>query len=246
MIQKAMANAGFGETFMSKLIVVRHGQASFHGDDYDQLSDVGREQSHALGSWWARLGIHWDHIFVGPRKRHRQTADAVAQAYTEAGIPLPEFRSIPELDEHQGTEVVKHVMVGEREGNNLLPKGVSGGKAVRHYFHHFQTITRRWIEGEHDELGYEPWAAFRDRVRQGIAKMTDLGSGKTVAAFTSGGPVAVSAGLALNLSDLQILELSWNIRNAAFNEFLFSERGFSPVSFNALPHLDRKKWHTLV
>ena len=246
MIKVAIANAGFGEELMSQLTVVRHGQASFHGADYDELSEVGRQQGYALGAWWAKLGLQWDHIYVGPRKRHHQTAQAMAQAYADAGVALPNFEPIAELDEHQAPEVVKQIMAGETGGDNLLPKNVGGPQAIRQYFEHFQTITRRWIRGEHDDLGFESWSAFKARVQQGIDKLTALGNGKTVAAFTSGGPVAVSAGIALGLSDERILELSWNIRNAAFNEFLFSDKGFSPVSVNALPHLDHKKLHTLV
>ena len=38
---------------MSRLFVIRHGQASFLADDYDQLSPLGEEQGRALGAYWA-------------------------------------------------------------------------------------------------------------------------------------------------------------------------------------------------
>lgn len=66
---------------MSLLFLVRHGQASFHGDDYDQLSARGMEQSRQLGLHWAELNLIFDHVYVGPRRRHRQTLDAVAAVY---------------------------------------------------------------------------------------------------------------------------------------------------------------------
>ena len=38
-----------GQRFMSELVLVRHGQASFFSDDYDQLSPLGELQSQTLG-----------------------------------------------------------------------------------------------------------------------------------------------------------------------------------------------------
>lgn len=37
---------------MGQLLLVRHGQASFGADDYDQLSDLGKRQSIRLGEYW--------------------------------------------------------------------------------------------------------------------------------------------------------------------------------------------------
>jgi broad specificity phosphatase PhoE len=36
---------------MGTLYLVRHGQASFGADDYDQLSELGRRQSVRLGEY---------------------------------------------------------------------------------------------------------------------------------------------------------------------------------------------------
>ena len=41
---------------MGQLYLVRHGQASFGADDYDQLSELGRRQAVQLGRYWAQRG----------------------------------------------------------------------------------------------------------------------------------------------------------------------------------------------
>src|SRR6185436_3297349 len=51
---------------MSLLFLVRHGQASFDRDDYDQLSPQGVEQARLLGIHWTELNLIFDHIYVGP------------------------------------------------------------------------------------------------------------------------------------------------------------------------------------
>jgi len=40
---------------MGQLLLVRHGQASFGADDYDQLSAMGQKQSIRLGEYWQQM-----------------------------------------------------------------------------------------------------------------------------------------------------------------------------------------------
>src|SRR5262245_2455219 len=89
-------------TNMSLLVLVRDGQAAVAADDYDQLSPLGIEQSRRLGAYWAELNLVFDQAFFGPRRRHRQTIEAVAAVYRERGLSWPEPVQMPELDEHFG------------------------------------------------------------------------------------------------------------------------------------------------
>jgi len=40
---------------VGQIYLVRHGQASFGAEDYDELSDLGARQSRLLGGWLASL-----------------------------------------------------------------------------------------------------------------------------------------------------------------------------------------------
>jgi len=237
---------------MGRLTVVRHGQASFFQEDYDNLTDLGREQARELGAYWVRLGVLWDSAYMGPKRRHRQTLEAVADMYRQAGLPFPEPRYLPEFDEHQGPGVVKRLLAddGEACGTvNILPAKVkAGGKhAVNEYFLKFQQITRAWVRCELEAPGFESWQTFRGRIEQGLTKITtDCERGSSVVAFTSGGPVAAAVGRALNLDDERVLEMSWIVRNAALAEFRFSREEVSLISFNALPHFSRAEVHTFI
>ena len=58
---------------MAELIVVRHGQAAFGQENYDQLSDVGFEQARLAGGCFARHGVGagpFDIRHVGTATRH--------------------------------------------------------------------------------------------------------------------------------------------------------------------------------
>ena len=59
---------------MGRLFLVRHAQASFLSQNYDQLSALGETQARLLGEYWARRKMTFDRVCVGPAIRHRQTA----------------------------------------------------------------------------------------------------------------------------------------------------------------------------
>jgi broad specificity phosphatase PhoE len=237
---------------MSLLFLVRHAQASFDSDDYDQLSARGVEQARRLGAHWARLNLVFDHVYVGPRRRHRQTLDAVTAVYRERGLCWPEPIALPELDEHFGYDVFTRSLPdliqrdpAIREMKEKLRKDSEA--AQRDYLRLFQKVTRMWVRRELSLPELEAWHEFRDRIQRGLAKMTDnTGSKKKVAAFSSGGPVAAAMGLALNLDDEKTLELMWAVHNAAYSEFLFSRGRFSLMTFNAVPHLTRPELQTFI
>jgi broad specificity phosphatase PhoE len=59
---------------MSRIYVVRHGEASWHSEDYDQLTDKGHAQARAVGAELAARGIRPDVVVSGTLRRHRETA----------------------------------------------------------------------------------------------------------------------------------------------------------------------------
>jgi broad specificity phosphatase PhoE len=228
---------------MSRLILVRHAQASFGSADYDQLSPVGEEQARRLGAHWATQEKVFDQVFIGPRRRHQRTAELVGAALVHSGLPWPEAVSLPELDEYAGLEVFR-ASLPQLAKNGFDPATLA---AVVHHppaasstelLKVFQGIMARWVRGELAVPGVETWKEFRIRARRGLEKMLDGSArGRQIAAFTSTGPVAAALDLSFNLDDERMLEMSWQLRNTAVSEFVFSEPRFSLNIFNALPHL---------
>ena len=66
---------------MSILHLVRHGQASFGADDYDNLSPKGVQQSIELGKALTKQQSTFDHVIVGPHRRHIQTFEGIKEGY---------------------------------------------------------------------------------------------------------------------------------------------------------------------
>src|SRR4051812_45587112 len=94
---------------MSRLALVRHVQASFHADHYDQLSPLGERQACALGEAWVRQGRELTDVYAGPRLRQRQTAEIVADCYERAGFAFPRLVVLEELDEYDLGGILEHL-----------------------------------------------------------------------------------------------------------------------------------------
>src|SRR6185369_4830437 len=103
----------------------------------------------------------------------------------------------------------------------------------------FEEVARHWSDGAVEVPDIESWADFRKRVSKGIRYVRSaVPKSSSSVVFTSGGPVAATVGLALDLAPRKAIELVWVSRNSAYSEFLFSGDRFSLSSFNAYPHLD--------
>jgi len=237
---------------MSTLFLVRHGQASFGSDNYDQLSPLGETQAHILGRYWATLGMKFDRVYVGPLQRHRQTYAAMASAYQEQELHLPGPEALPELDEHPGVEIMEYVLPKLVSQDPIIKAaiGMPGSAEPDAYKRHMKTFERvmeLWVRDELDLNGFQSWANFQAQARQALKKIMAANSGgKIVAAITSTGPIAVAVGEALSLDNEQILDLSWNVRNASYAEFKFSGKRLSLSTFNAASHFQEAELLTYV
>lgn len=229
---------------MRVLWVVRHGQASFGQRNYDQLSPAGAAQGRALGEYLIRHHGKLDHVYVGPRQRHRQTFEALAEAYDKAGIDLPAPSYLEALDEHQSDKVFRRalpILAREDPGvRELLAELSQAPASPRVYRKLFGYLSHRWIREELDSGEYESWQAFRARAARAVEEMTacDLvKEGQRCLAVTSGGTISALVGHALDLSDEKVLELNYQVKNASLSEFVFSPKRFSVSVFNSIAHL---------
>jgi len=231
---------------MSNLYVVRHGQASFFAEDYDQLSLIGETQSRLLGEYWARRNVVFDAVFTGPCRRHVETARLVGQAYEAAGLAWPAPVVLPGLDEYEAEAVLKQSLprlVEEhatiRQLHAAVERAADRAEKLRTFQKLYEVVIDRWAHDELDLPHVESWSAFCQRMHRALDEVVaQPGGGRQVAAITSGGPVGVCMQRALGVSHRTTLQLAWMVRNGAFSEFLFSGERFTLSRYNAFPHLD--------
>lgn len=231
---------------MSNLFVVRHGQASFFAENYDQLSPIGQEQARLLGEYWAQRKVSFDQVFTGPCIRHTETARIVGQAYRDRGLPWPEPVVLAGLDEYEAEAVLKQALPELvtkhphiRELHAAMDRATDRAEKLKTFQRVYEVVIDMWAHGELDLPRVESWSAFCRRMHDALSDIAQAGgSGRQVAAFSSGGPVGVCMQRALGISHRHTLQLAWMVRNGAFSEFLFSGERFTLSRFNVFPHLD--------
>ena len=230
---------------MSTLVVVRHGQASFLSEDYDRLSDLGKEQSRLLGRYWAEQALCPTRIVVGPRRRHRETAEALIGEMKQAGMTFPEPLYDERLDEFDWDGVMGYAsrslatvdseVAALKTAFETAPDLNAKRRTIQHYM---EAVMARWAAGAFQEAGLESWGEFFARVTAAMdAHTTDSLRGSRVLLITSGGTAAVTVGHVLGLGSSKTLGLIWTLRNAALVEYLYHGTQMSLSAYNNAPHL---------
>lgn len=236
---------------MSVLTVVRHGQASFFADDYDQLSIVGEEQARLLGRYWADQRLMFDEVFVGPRKRQQQSAELAGIEYQKSGFDWPQPTMLQDLDEYDLEGLAKRFtpLLAERDPDFArLVKNYQQSEGeterLRGFQRMFEVMLGHWQATDKHEVEVESWHAFRRRVQRVVEHVQQQpGRSRRVIAFTSGGFIGAIVQFALGTSDKSALELNWRIRNCSLTEFMFTQDRFTLDNFNMVPHLaDQMMW----
>ena len=228
--------------------MIRHGQASFGQANYDKLSELGERQMRLLGEHWFKCGISLDAVYVGKMVRQQESVDWVKQVFESAGKKFPPANILENFNEYETrhllTGSLSTVIAQNPELYELVKEiSASGPIDLVNNKKNFQKIFAKamdmWVDEKLKLPGMESWKEFSSRVGKGIdLVMSEQGSGKTVAVFTSGGPVSAAMQKALFVSDKTALELGWVIANGSITEFRYSGDKFSLVSFNAMPHLN--------
>ena len=220
---------------MAQLFVVRHGQASFGAADYDQLSDLGWQQSRWLGEYFAQRDIQFDRVITGTLKRHRETLQGIAE-----GMGLIYLNANPNALEHAGlNEYDSSVMFKARAAAGKMTMFDEANLSAdrRIYFRELREALYDWSEAKLHPPDYQTFAQFRRGVADGLAAATQDGA-KCVLLVSSGGPISNMVGEVLQVPNRVTIDLNLQTRNASISQFAFSSKTLALMSFNTVPHLD--------
>ena len=219
---------------MATIYLVRHGQASFGKENYDQLSPRGWEQGRILGRWLAGK-VEPGAVFGGNLQRHRETVEAITTGY---GVSLPDMQVLEGLNEFDHLEVVERLRPEWADKQVMARDLASFPKPARAFQQAFEKAVTRWVSGEFDQEYSETWNGFRQRVGHALDQLIELADGADVIVSTSGGPIAVIAQRLLELSDRKALEMNNVIANTSVSRILYSGPRRSLAVFNNYSHLE--------
>jgi broad specificity phosphatase PhoE len=236
---------------MSRLILVRHAQASFFADSYDQLSPLGESQARALGEHWMRHGLAFDEIVVGPRQRQIQTEQIVRAVYNANGATWPTAEVQPEFDEHGVDQLLGSPLEKLLQAHPALqPLAADYRQAAvpeqiqRTFQRLFEAVGHLWCSGAPGTESIESWNSFYSRVESGLRRVLERpGRNRTIGVFTSVGNITATLCFVLGCTPSKALELGWRLRNCSVTELIFSGNRITLDHLNDMAHLtDRDTW----
>lgn len=220
---------------MGAIYLLRHGQASFGSNNYDQLSPVGHQQAKVLGSALKARGVKPDVLISGTMQRHQETA---AGALGELGVALP-------LQHHAGVNEFDHENVIEVAEPRYVDKLVmmsdmaASGDPRRTFQKFFQDAVARWVGGNHDDEYKEPWSVFKLRVVSALEDLVKATTPKgSTLVFTSGGTISVICAHLLGLNDAQAFTINWTLANVGITKLQAGRDGLHLISVNEHAHVE--------
>ncbi|MBU1194042.1 MAG: phosphoglycerate mutase family protein [Proteobacteria bacterium] len=233
---------------MSDIYFIRHGQASFGAQNYDRLSEKGVIQATVLGKHLAELEIKFDAIYFGQMDRQQKTAKGMMDAYQAKGLSVPRPLVDDRFNEYDSEAVwdaqIKWML---EEDPHLLDELNANPLNNAAFQKVFSRLVQRWVSGRFDSQGDVVWSDFKHQVVHGIQSIIDKqGSGKKIAVFSSGGPICAAVQMALGLSDMKAIEISWQVMNASITRFRYGSGQISLTGFNEITHLELTKDRTLL
>ena len=211
---------------MGTLYLVRHGQASFGAQDYDNLSELGKKQSLRLGQYWRERGLRFDAVLSGTLRRHAQTWAGIAEGAGFDNEVLPWAG----LNEYDSAAVIAAIH----------PKPLEKPDTPELYRKHFRLLRdglTQWMNGVVSPRGMPSYPEFLAGVTSALDHVRQQCEGN-VLIVSSGGPISTAVGHVLGTTPETTSELNMRIRNSAVTEFAFTPKRHMLLTYNTLPHLD--------
>ena len=221
---------------MASIYLIRHGQASYGTDNYDELSPLGMRQSELLGHYLRDCNIHFDAIYSGNLQRQMDTAKLAAAHQPEKHT----LRTDARFNEVRNNQLFTGLgPIVARTNSQLAGWIQQSWSSSKHYQKALEAVFNYWVSPLCDEPGIMSWDEYSGDVREGIAEVVrDQGSGKTVGIFTSGGTIATIVSQVLGLKSEHTYKFFEPMINCSVTRLLYSGNKISLAYFNDHSYLD--------
>src|SRR6185369_12813517 len=162
---------------MAEVLLVRHAQASFGADNYDQLSALGVQQARWLGQYCAARNLKFDRVVCGAQQRHRQTVAGILESL-DAEV---ELQTLAGLDEFDFAALLKATLqkTGEAEPTRR-----------EDYYRLLKRALALWQQDALPGPLPESWEDFRQRTTEAMRDI-QMSSARRTLVVSSGGPISV-------------------------------------------------------
>ncbi|MBX2848194.1 MAG: phosphoglycerate mutase family protein [Acidiferrobacterales bacterium] len=223
---------------MASIYLIRHGQASFGKDNYDELSELGHQQSRHLGQALSRRLPDFDQVVLGSMWRHEQTARNCLSNF-DTTFDRAQANVDPRWNEYDHQQILR-VYRPEFVDAASMMKFVRQQDNPKAFFEQeFNAAIDRWMAGEHDADYDESWVDFQQRVHKALATVTEVAprSG-SIAVFTSGGPISLLSQALLGVPADKLMQMNWTLMNCGVTKIVTTGSRNFLASLNEHSHFE--------
>ncbi|NNE50781.1 MAG: histidine phosphatase family protein [Sulfitobacter sp.] len=206
---------------MSHITLIRHGQANSTATDevsYDKLSNLGHQQARWLGAHLRDTASHHTRLYTGTLTRHIETAEGM-----EMGMEPARDARLNELEYFTLATLL--------EKQHGIPFPHEQGQFTAH----LPTVFEYWRDGKIEEAP-ETWESFHTRIEEALQEIA-AGHGPALV-VTSGGLISMAMAQAMGLGIPAMARIALAIMHTSMHRLFPIGGHWSPVLFNAVPHLD--------
>lgn len=221
---------------MSTLYFVRHGQASFGKEDYDQLSPLGYEQARITGEYLSK--VTQPSIFIsGTLKRQRQTLVEIKKGFSETGLKQAQFLEFKEFNEFDHKNILEVVYPDIRvKHKTMLESLTTCDQAFNDFQVMYKAALEKWIRN--DGSFNESFVQFNQRIGAGLKEINGLAVNGDIVLVSSAGPISTCMQYGCELPADAAFRLCEEMVNTAISALRISSSGKAKLSyFNNFQHL---------
>lgn len=212
---------------MSKIILIRHAQASLGKSNYDELSNLGFKQAAILGKYLKEYEVKPASIITGSLKRHKQTANEIKKAFPDT-IDIIENEDWNEFDFKKLIELYL----------SKYPKDTPAPGDIRAFFSILKKSMLAWSKDELNDKNksIESWDDFSERITRALSNIS-ISSDKPTFIVSSGGAIAMLLMKVLGTEPSSMIDMNFQIRNTSYTEIICRPHKTNLVAFNQINHL---------
>lgn len=219
---------------MGVVLLARHAQASFGGEDYDVLSAVGQRQAAILGARLAQLP-RVDRIVHGAMRRQEHTAELIATALSARPVRDIDAR----WDEYDHEDILRVSLPSPADQEAFGRELAAADDPRRTFSEHFDVALERWTRDDHTETYVEPYATFLARVSSALDELVaDLDRSETAVVVTSGGVISAVCARMLGLDAAAWAAMNRVTVNTSITKLVSGRSGTTLLSVNDHAHLE--------
>ncbi len=225
---------------MSQLFFIRHGQASFGQENYDILSELGKEQSLLAAQYLLHTDLSFDRAYSGTLNRQVETAAVVLKHLQANTNAAPTLTKINGLNEYPFESIISHYFpLLASEDRSLYQHVEKAFTDNRSFQLLFDRAVNRWLAGDAHPDEIEGWNLFVERVDASIKQIAaENDKNSRILIFSSGGVISAALHLATRMTPYDSMRTGWGLVNTSITKFRFGSAGLILHTFNSYPHLE--------